>query len=50
MLICAAPKVTFLRYLGLKTGIHFTRFRLESGMVFVEATGVYEVNVFVVSI
>ena len=27
---------------GLKTGVHFANFGLESGMVFGETTGVYE--------
>ena len=36
------PKwVEFLRRFGLKTGIHFAHFGLESGMVFEGATGVY---------
>ena len=35
-----APK--FLRRFGLKTGIHFAHFGLESGTVFEETTGVYE--------
>ena len=32
----------FLRRFGLKTGIHFAQFGLESGMVFEGTTGVYE--------
>ena len=32
----------FLCRFGLKTGIHFALFGLESGMVFEETTGVYE--------
>ena len=32
----------FLRSLGLKTGIDFAQFGLESGMVFEGTTGVYE--------
>ena len=32
----------FLRRFGLKTGIHFAHFGLESGMVFEGTTGVYE--------
>ena len=35
-------RVGFLRRFGMKTGIHFTHFGLESGMVFVGTTGVYE--------
>ena len=35
-------RVGFLRRFGLKTSIHFARFGLESGMVFEEATGLYE--------
>ena len=34
--------VRFLRRFGLKTGIHFAHFRLESGLVFEGTTGVYE--------
>ena len=34
--------VGFLRRLGLKTGIHFAHFGLESGMVFEGTTGVCE--------
>ena len=34
--------VGFLGPFGLKTGIHFAHFGLESGMVFEGATGVYE--------
>ena len=33
--------VGFLRLFGLKTGIHFAPFGLESGMVFEGTTGVY---------
>ena len=33
--------VGLLRRFGLKTGIHFAHFGLESGMVFEGATGVY---------
>ena len=32
----------FLCHFGLKTGIHFAYFGLESGMVFEGTTGVYE--------
>ena len=35
-------QVGFLRRFGLKKGIHFAHFGLESGMVFEGATGVYE--------
>jgi len=31
-----------MRRFGLKTGIDFAHFGLESGMVFEETTGVYE--------
>ena len=34
-------RVAFLRPFGLKTGIHFAHFGLESGMVFERTTGVY---------
>ena len=33
-----AHRVGFLRRIGLKTGIHFAHFGLESGMVFEETT------------
>ena len=35
-------RVGFWRRFGLKTGICFTHFGLESGMVFEGTTGVYE--------
>ena len=35
-------RVGFLRRFGLKTGINFAHFGLESGKVFEETTGVYE--------
>ena len=35
-------RVGFLCRFGLKTGIHFAHFGLESGMVFEETTGLYE--------
>ena len=35
-------RVGSLRPFGLKTGIHFAQFGLESGMVFEGTTGVYE--------
>ena len=35
-------RVGFLRRFGLKTGIDFAHFGLESGMVFEGNTGVYE--------
>ena len=41
-------RVGFLSCFGLKTGIHFTHFGLESGMVFEGATEC--MNVFIVSI
>ena len=37
-------RVGFLRRFGLKTGIDFAYFGLESGMVFEGTTGVYERN------
>ena len=40
--MCAAPKGVVLRRFGLKTGIDFAHFGLESGMVFEETTGMYE--------
>ena len=41
--VCAAPKSRgFLGRFGLKTGIHFAHFGLESGMFFERNTGVYE--------
>ena len=40
---CVPPhRVGFLCRFGLKTGIHFAHFGLESGMVFEETTGLYE--------
>ena len=36
------PSVGFLGLFGLKTGIDFAHFGLESGMVFEGTTGVYE--------
>jgi len=35
-------RVGFLRRFGLKTGVHFAHFGLESGMVFEGTTRVYE--------
>ena len=35
-------RLWFLVLFGLKTGIHFAHFGLESGMVFEGTTGVYE--------
>ena len=35
-------RVGFWGLFGLKTGIHFAHFGLESGMVFEGATGAYE--------
>ena len=45
-------RVGFLRRFGLKTGIHFAHFGLESGIVFGGTVGVYEGGggVFIVSI
>ena len=43
-------RVAFLRRFGLKTGIHFAHFGLESGMVFGGTVGVYEGGVFIVLI
>ena len=42
--MCHPPpqRVWFLRRLSLKTGPDFAHFGLESGMVFLETTGVYE--------
>ena len=40
-------RVGFLRCFGLKTGIDFAQFGLESGMVFEGTTGVYEGTVHV---
>ena len=35
-------RVSFLRRFGLKPGIHFAHFGLESGMVFDGTTGIFE--------
>ena len=35
-------RIRFLGLCGLKTGIHFVHFGLESGVVFEESTEVYE--------
>ena len=40
--VCAAPKGMVLGLFGLKTGIEFTHFGLESAMVFEGTTGAYE--------
>ena len=40
--MCSLKGYVFLRRLGLRTGIHFAHFGLESCMVFEGATGVYE--------
>ena len=37
-----AHRVGFLRRCGLKTGIHFAQFALESGMGFEGTTGLYQ--------
>ena len=47
MWVCAAPTGRVLRCFGLKTGIDFAQFGLESGMVFEGTTGVYEGTVHV---
>ena len=40
--MCRPKGSGFLHHFGLKTGIHFAYFGLESGMVFEGTTGVYE--------
>ena len=40
--MCRHKRVGFLRSFGLKKGIDFDHFGLESGMVFKGTTGVYE--------
>ena len=40
--MCCPKGVWFLRRFGLKAGIDFAHFGLESGMVFKGTTGVYE--------
>ena len=40
--MCCPKGYVFLRRFGLKTGIHFAHFRLESGRVFEGTTGVLE--------
>ena len=40
--MCRPKRVGFLPCFGLKTGIDFAHFGLESGMVFEGTTGVYE--------
>ena len=40
--MCRPKRVGCFRCFGLKTGIDFTHFGLESGMVFNGTTGVYE--------
>ena len=46
---CAAPSgYVFLPLFGLKTGLHFAHFGLESGMVFEGTTEC--MNVFIISI
>ena len=42
-------RVGFLPRFGMKTGIHFAHFGLESGVVFEGTTGVYE-RLYIVSI
>ena len=41
-LICAAPWGRLFVLFGLKRGIHFAHFGLESGLVFEGTTGVHE--------
>ena len=41
-MVCAAPSGRVLGLFGLKIGIHFAHFGLESGLVFEGFTGVYE--------
>ena len=40
--MCRPKGLGFLRCFGLKTGLDFAQFGLESGMVFEGTTGVYE--------
>ena len=40
--MCRPKGWGFLHHFGLKTGIHFVCFGLESGMVFEGTTGVFE--------
>ena len=40
--MCPPQRVGFLGLFGLKTGIHFAHFGLESGVVFEGSMGVYE--------
>ena len=42
MYVPPPQRVRFLRRFGLKTGIHFAHFGLESGVVFEGTAGVYE--------
>ena len=46
VLVCVVPKgiVSFCALFGLKTGIDFPHFGLESSMVFEGVTGVHELN------
>ena len=39
--MCRPKEVGFLHHFGLKTGIDFAHFGLESGWVFEGTTGVY---------
>ena len=39
------PRVRFLGLFGLKTGLHFACFGLESGMILQGFTGVYDIFV-----
>ena len=40
--MCDPHRIGFLCHFGLKMGIHLAHFGVESGMVFVGTTGVYE--------
>ena len=40
--MCRPHRIGFLRWFGLKTGIHLAHFGLESGMIFKGTMGVYE--------
>ena len=42
--MCRPKGYGFWAFFGLKTGIHFTYFGLESGMVLERNTGMYERN------
>ena len=40
--VCAAQRVSFLRRFGLKMGLDFAHFAVESGIVFEKTKGMYE--------